>query len=50
MGCGDARLAASIKQKCHSFDLVALNERVTVANIQKVILIVYMKYFTDSLS
>ncbi|KAF4518213.1 hypothetical protein B566_EDAN005938 [Ephemera danica] len=28
-GCGDARLAASVPNKVHSFDLVALNDRVT---------------------
>ena len=36
MGCGAAELATRVKQTVHSFDLVALNERVTVANIAKV--------------
>ncbi|XP_039250940.2 uncharacterized protein LOC120328199 [Styela clava] len=35
-GCGDARLAASIKNKVYSFDLVAVNTRVTVADISQV--------------
>ncbi|OQV24661.1 Ribosomal RNA-processing protein 8 [Hypsibius exemplaris] len=35
-GCGEAQLAAGIPQKCHSFDLCALNERVTVANMSNV--------------
>jgi ribosomal RNA-processing protein 8 len=29
LGCGEARLAASVPQKVHSFDLVAVNDRVT---------------------
>jgi len=32
-GCGEAMLAARCKQKVHSFDLVALNDRVTVCDI-----------------
>lgn len=35
-GCGDATLAASVKNKVHSFDLVAVNDRVTVADISRV--------------
>lgn len=35
-GCGDARLAASVKNTVHSFDLVAFNSRVTVADISDV--------------
>ena len=36
-GCGDAKLAASIQNKeMHSFDLVALNNKVTVADIANV--------------
>ncbi len=38
MGCGDARLALYLKgaAKVHSFDLVAVNERVTVCDMSKV--------------
>lgn len=35
-GCGDALLARSVRNKVHSFDLVALNEHVTVCDIAKV--------------
>ncbi|XP_069615719.1 ribosomal RNA-processing protein 8 [Ranitomeya imitator] len=35
-GCGDALLARSVKNRVHSFDLVALNEHVTVCNMAKV--------------
>lgn len=35
-GCGDARLSLSVKNRVHSFDLVAVNERVTVADIAHV--------------
>jgi len=31
-GCGEAALAASVPQTTHSFDLVAANERITVAD------------------
>merc|ERR1712079_790991 len=33
LGCGEARLARSVPNTVHSFDLVAANERVTVADI-----------------
>lgn len=33
MGCGEAILASKVKHKVHSFDLVALNNRVTVCDI-----------------
>jgi len=33
MGCGEAKLAESVGNKVHSFDLVAANERVTPCNI-----------------
>ena len=36
IGCGDAKLSASVPNKVHSFDLVALNERVTEANMKRV--------------
>jgi ribosomal RNA-processing protein 8 len=36
MGCGEARLAASISNKVHSFDLVACNETVTACDIANV--------------
>ncbi|KAH9507788.1 25S rRNA (adenine645-N1)-methyltransferase [Bulinus truncatus] len=35
-GCGDAKLAASLPQTVHSFDLVAVNDRVTACNMSKV--------------
>nr|XP_032812234.1 ribosomal RNA-processing protein 8 [Petromyzon marinus] len=35
-GCGDAQLAASVRNHVHSFDLVALNERVTACDMAKV--------------
>ncbi|KAM4697242.1 ribosomal RNA-processing protein 8 [Discoglossus pictus] len=35
-GCGDALLARSVRNKVHSFDLVALNKHVTVCDIAKV--------------
>ncbi len=35
-GCGDARLAASVPQRVHSFDLHALNDRVTVCDVAHV--------------
>lgn len=35
-GCGDALLARSVRNKVHSFDLVALNDHVTVCDIAKV--------------
>ncbi|CAG5134082.1 unnamed protein product [Candidula unifasciata] len=34
-GCGDAKLAENIPQKVHSFDLVALNNRITVCDMSK---------------
>lgn len=36
MGCGEAKLAASVPHKVHSFDLVAANERITAADIADV--------------
>jgi len=35
-GCGDAKIARSVKNPVHSFDLVALNEFVTVCDMSKV--------------
>lgn len=35
-GCGDAKIAASVKNKVYSFDLQAVNERVTACDIAKV--------------
>ncbi|XP_077307435.1 ribosomal RNA-processing protein 8 [Lithobates pipiens] len=35
-GCGDAQLARSVRNKVHSFDLVALNDLVTVCDIAQV--------------
>lgn len=33
LGCGDARLAQSVTQKVHSFDLVSLNPNVTACDM-----------------
>ena len=35
-GCGDAKIAASVKNTVHSFDLVAVNERVTACDVRHV--------------
>lgn len=35
-GCGDARLARSVKNTVHSFDLVAVNDSVVVCDMSKV--------------
>lgn len=35
-GCGEARLAASVPHRVHSFDLVRVNERVTPCDMAKV--------------
>ena len=35
-GCGEARLASSVSQKVHSFDLVAANPSVTACDIANV--------------
>lgn len=35
-GCGDAKIAATVPNTVHSFDLVAVNERVTACDIRKV--------------
>ncbi|XP_063806852.1 ribosomal RNA-processing protein 8 [Pseudophryne corroboree] len=35
-GCGDALLARSVRNKVHSYDLVALNDHVTVCDIAQV--------------
>lgn len=32
-GCGEARLAKTIPQKCYSFDLVAANDSVIACNM-----------------
>lgn len=36
MGCGEARLSATLSNTVHSFDLVAANERVTACNMAAV--------------
>ncbi|KAK9701004.1 25S rRNA (adenine645-N1)-methyltransferase [Basidiobolus ranarum] len=36
LGCGEARLAASVKHKVWSFDLVAANDRITACDISNV--------------
>lgn len=38
-GCGDAKLARSVPNKVHSFDLVALNNHVTICDMSKVTVI-----------
>lgn len=35
LGCGEARLAGSVPNRVHSFDLVAVNERVVACDIAK---------------
>lgn len=35
IGCGEAKIAECVDQKVHSFDLVAVNDRVTVADMAK---------------
>lgn len=35
-GCGDAKLAQSVKQKVHSFDLVAVNDAITACDMAHV--------------
>ncbi|XP_073183227.1 ribosomal RNA-processing protein 8 isoform X1 [Lepidochelys kempii] len=35
-GCGDCKIATSVRNKVHSFDLVALSPRVTVCDMAKV--------------
>jgi len=35
-GCGDAKLASSVSNQVHSFDLVAVNENVTACDMRKV--------------
>jgi ribosomal RNA-processing protein 8 len=35
-GCGEARIAQAARQKVHSFDLVALNDYITVADMSNV--------------
>lgn len=32
-GCGEAKIAESISQKVHSFDFVAMNDKVTVCDM-----------------
>jgi len=36
MGCGEAKLAASVPHRVHSFDLVACNDKVTVSDMSNV--------------
>lgn len=36
MGCGDAELASSVKNKVFSFDMVAVNDRVTACDMAHV--------------
>lgn len=36
LGCGEAKLAKSVPQTVHSFDLVAVNEYITACDMSKV--------------
>lgn len=36
MGCGEAKIAQSVKQKVHSFDFIKLNDYVTECNMAHV--------------
>lgn len=36
LGCGEAKLAMAVKQKVHSFDLVATNDRVVACDMSHV--------------
>ena len=36
LGCGEAQIAASVPQHVHSFDLVAVNDRVVACDIAAV--------------
>lgn len=35
-GCGDAKLAKSVEQKVHSFDLIAIDDTVVACDMTKV--------------
>jgi len=51
MGCGEAVLAASVPHKVYSFDMKALNERVTVADMANTplqVTVFYRLLSTDS--
>ena len=41
-GCGNAKLGRSVPNKVHSFDLVAVNKDVTVADMKNVSKIIYV--------
>ena len=36
LGCGEAKLARTVKQRVHSFDLVAANDSVTACDMAHV--------------
>merc|ERR1719373_230396 len=36
LGCGEAKISESVEQTVHSFDFIALNDRVTVADMSKI--------------
>lgn len=36
LGCGEAKLAQSVKNKVHSFDFVAVNDQVTQCDMKNV--------------
>ena len=36
MGCGEAKIAQSVRQKVHSFDLVARNRYITACDMSQV--------------
>ena len=44
LGCGDGQLAESVKQKVHSFDLVAAREGIIacdIANVSKNVMVTF---------
>lgn len=41
-GCGDCRLASSVRNPVHCFDLASLDPRVTVCDMAQVSLSVYL--------
>ena len=43
MGCGEAKIAQSVKQKVHSFDLVAQNSLTVACDMSKVMFWTFIK-------
>ena len=48
MGCGEAKISHSVKQKVHSFDLVAQNSLTVACDMSKVQLSYYLHFFVIS--